>query len=134
MTARIFLDTGYLLALVNERDQYHQQAVELSRLYENSAFLTTDAVLLELGNALSRSYKTQAIEVLEYLMNDESVTLVHLSQELFSDAFGRYCHYRDQQWGLVDCLSFVVMERYGVTQVLSFDRHFAQAGFQLLTQ
>ena len=68
MTSLIFLDTGYLLALVNERDQYHQQALELSRIYENAAFLTTDAILMELGNALSRSYKSQAIEFIDYLM------------------------------------------------------------------
>ena len=133
MTSLIFLDTGYLLALVNERDQYHQQALELSVVYEASVFLTTDAVLMELGNALSRSYKAQAIEFIDYLMQDESVVLVRLTPELFSDAFSRYRHYRDQQWGLVDCLSFVVMERYGINQVLSFDRHFAQAGFRMLT-
>lgn len=132
MTSLIFLDTGYLLALVNERDQYHQQALELSRIYEPAVFLTTDAVLMELGNALSRSYKAQAIEFIDYLMQDDSVVLVRLTSELFADAFFRYRHYQDQQWGLVDCLSFVVMERYGVIQVLSFDRHFAQAGFQML--
>jgi uncharacterized protein len=65
-------------------------------------------------------------------MQDDSVVLVRLTPELFADVFDRYRHFQDQQWGFVDCLSFVVMERYGVTQVLSFDRHFAQAGFRML--
>ena len=87
---------------------------------------------MKLGNVLSRSYKSQAIEFIDYLMQDDSVVLVRLTPELFNDAFSRYCHYQDQQWKLVDCLYFVVMEHYGVKQVLSFNRHFAQAGFRVL--
>ncbi len=34
-------------------------------------------------------------------------------------------------WGLVDCLSFVVMKQHQISVVLSFDRHFIQAGFAL---
>lgn len=41
--------------------------------------------------------------------------------------------YQDKEWGLVDCISFVVMWEAGVTQVLTFDQHFAQAGFQVLS-
>lgn len=38
----------------------------------------------------------------------------------------------DKEWGLVDCLSFVVMQSQGVTQALSADHHFVQAGFRAL--
>ena len=75
---------------------------------------------MELGNALSRSYKSQAIEFIDYLMQDDSVVLEYLTPELFNDAFSRYCHYQDQQWKLVDCLYFVVIEHYGVKQALEF--------------
>lgn len=133
MTVPIFLDTGYFIALVNRRDQYHAQAVQLSVGYENSQFLTTDAVLLEVGNALSRSHKSTAIELVSTVMEDASSTIVHLTPEWFGAAFERYRHYADQHWGLVDCFSFVVMQQYGLHQVLTFDQHFAQAGFQILT-
>jgi hypothetical protein len=37
-----------------------------------------------------------------------------------------------KEWGLTDCLSFVVMNERGVTQALTTDEHFQQAGFKVL--
>jgi uncharacterized protein len=133
MTVQIFLDTGYFIALLNERDQYHEQAVKLSEQYDNASFITTDVILLELGNALSRSHKSTAITLINCILADERTTVVHLTPEWFAIAFERYQRYLDQSWGLVDCFSFVVMEHYRVSQALTFDQHFTQAGFQVLT-
>jgi predicted nucleic acid-binding protein len=38
----------------------------------------------------------------------------------------------DKEWSLTDCISFVVMQEHGVTDALTTDRHFAQAGFTML--
>jgi uncharacterized protein len=35
----------------------------------------------------------------------------------------------DKDYSLVDCSSFVIMERMGLTEALTNDRHFEQAGF-----
>jgi len=34
MLEALFVDTGYIIALVNENDSYHQQALYLSEKYE----------------------------------------------------------------------------------------------------
>jgi uncharacterized protein len=49
---KIFVDTLFVVALINRRDQYHQQASELADSLETRPLITTDAVLLEIGNAL----------------------------------------------------------------------------------
>ena len=54
MTAPAFIDTSYILALVNTSDMHHVRAAEASRAVE-PPFLTTEAVLTEIGNALSRA-------------------------------------------------------------------------------
>ena len=95
--------------------------------------ITTDAILLEVGNALVRNYKIQAIEVIEQYLDDDEIEVVSLTPLLFYQALTRYKMYEDKKWGLVDCISFTVMEEAGVTQALAFDDHFVQAGFQLLT-
>lgn len=38
----------------------------------------------------------------------------------------------DKRWSLTDCISFVVMERHGLTEAVTADRHFEQAGFRAL--
>ena len=38
----------------------------------------------------------------------------------------------DKDWGLTDCISFVVMQSEGTLEALTSDRHFEQAGFVAL--
>jgi predicted nucleic acid-binding protein len=129
---RIFIDTLFVVALINPRDQYHAKATELAAKYENYPFLVSDAVLLEIGNGLARSYKQEAIEVIEDFFGSEEVEIVRLTPELFERAFDLYKKYKDKDWGLIDCISFVVMKDAGVNQALTFDQHFEQAGFEAL--
>ena len=35
----------------------------------------------------------------------------------------------DKDWSLVDAASFIVMRPLGITEVLTTDHHFSQAGF-----
>ncbi len=132
MLNRIFVDAGFVIALINQRDQYHARATELADRFTTSPLLITDAVLLEIGNALSRSYKQEAATIIEYFLASEEVEVVHLNSELFKQALVLYQGYQDKTWSLVDCISFVVMKEAEITQVLSFDIHFTQAGFQPL--
>ncbi len=132
MSKTIFLDTLFVVALINQRDQYHRKAKKLAVKYEGQRFLTTDAVLLEIGNALARHFKDQAIEVIEDLLTSDDVKVVRMTPALFKTAFNLYRSHRDKQWGLIDCISFVVMKEVGIRRALTFDQHFVQAGFEAL--
>jgi predicted nucleic acid-binding protein len=90
--------------------------------------LTTDAVLLEIGNALARGYKQEAIEVIEQFLASDEVEIKRLTPYLFEQAFELCKQHRDKDWSLVDCISFVTMREAGLSQALTFDRHFVQAG------
>ncbi|MCF8002838.1 MAG: PIN domain-containing protein [Chromatiaceae bacterium] len=129
MPETVFIDTGYILALVNENDQQHAEALALSKRFDGHPVVVTDAVLLEIGNALSRIDRDAAVQIIEDLRQSPGVTVEHLTPELFESAFALYRRYTDKQWGLVDCVSFVVMRRMQLKTALAFDRHFTQAGF-----
>ena len=131
--SKAFLDTGFVIALINERDQYHQQALDLADLYEQYFLVITDAILLEIANALARNHKQEAIQIIEDLTSSENVEVIRLTSELFERAFDLYKKRQDKSWGLVDCLSFIIMKDKNINFALSFDQHFVQAGFQLLT-
>ena len=95
-------------------------------------FLTTDAVLLEIGNALAKGYKNESVDIIENFLHSDDTEIVHLSPELFRQAFELYKAYQDKKWGMIDCVSFVVMRKRKIHQALTFDKHFAQAGFHVL--
>lgn len=132
MTNSILIDTVFVLALINKRDQYHQRATELADFYDGHPLVVTEAVLLEIGNALARNFKAQAVEVIEGFRFSTEVEVVPLSPSLFEQGFKLYKQYQDKEWGLVDCLSFIVMRQAGMTEALTYDQHFVQAGFQAL--
>ncbi|MDQ3131124.1 MAG: PIN domain-containing protein [Acidobacteriota bacterium] len=132
MLKKTFVDTFYIVALINERDEYHTKANELVEFYDKQPLLVTDAVLLEIGNSLARNYKSQVIEIFEEFFASKEVEIVRLDETLFNKAFQLYKTHADKSWGLVDCISFVVMREYDITDALTCDKHFAQAGFRAL--
>lgn len=133
MPDRIFLDTSFVIALINERDQYHARAEALSLRFNNSALLTTGAVLLEIGNALAKEFRAEAVSVINVLSRSPRVEVVEVDSNFIEKGLAVYEKFADKTWGLVDCISFVVMRESGLTEVLTFDRDFEQAGFTVLT-
>ncbi len=129
MPDRIFVDTSFVIALINEKDQYHDQAHALSYKFENSALITTDAVLLEIGNALAKDFREEAAKVIRVLRTARKVEVRGVDGKLFEDGLAAYEKYADKTWGLVDCLSFVLMRKEGIREALTFDGDFEQAGF-----
>ncbi len=129
---KIFIDTLFVVALVNHRDQHHHCASELADQYQAHALLTTSGVLLEIGNALARNFKKQSIEIIEEFHSSKEVEIIHITPRLMNQAFELYRKYQDKEWGLVDCVSFVVMQHNNIDNALTFDQHFVQAGFKAL--
>jgi predicted nucleic acid-binding protein len=129
MPNRVFVDTSFVLALINERDQYHEQADALSFKFEESELVTTDGVLLEIGNALAKDFRQEANEIIRLLRTSSRVKVAQIDDHLLETGLAIYQKYGDKTWGLVDCISFVVMRERGLTDVLTFDADFAAAGF-----
>lgn len=130
--SKTFVDTSFSVAFVSERDLDHKIAIELSDRFEGSQLLTTDCVLLEIGNSLAGKYREQAVDTIGYLSTSREVEVVSLNSDLFSRAFDLYQSRMDKSWGMVDCVSFVVMRERGIVDALTSDRHFVQAGFNAL--
>jgi uncharacterized protein len=131
----VFLDTSFAIALSSATDQNHLQAVKLANQIESNKtrLVTTQAILLEIGNALSKQrYRAAAIELLASLETDPSIEVVMLTNSLYRSAFNLFKQRTDKEWGLVDCISFIVMQDRGITDALTADIHFQQAGFRAL--
>lgn len=128
----VFADTSFYGALLNPRDHWHEQAVRSSAMLTGDVVLT-DFILIELGNALSSIRSRQVfVNLVRNLRADPRVTIVAASRELLDGGLARYAHRMDKAWSLTDCISFVVMEQHGLTDALTADHHFEQAGFTIL--
>lgn len=131
----VFLDAAYAVALSAPTDQYHQQAITLADKLEagGTQLITTRAVVLEIGNALAKlRYRQAAVELLYALEKDPKVEIIPLSEQLYERAVQLYQARPDKEWGITDCISFIVMQDRGLTEALTTDDHFRQAGFQPL--
>lgn|SRR5690348_9723434 len=132
---RVFLDTSYAVALSASTDENHERALKVAEDLEASGttLVTTRAILLEIGNALAKvRYREAAVMLLDALENDPSVEIIPASNEIYQRAFQIYKERLDKEWGLIDCISFVVMNDYSLTEALTADHHFRQAGFHTL--
>ncbi len=135
MKDEVFLDTAYAIALSSPNDEFHQRAVHLAREIRatGTRLVTTRATTLEIGNALSKPPRRQGgTRLLDALEADSRVEIVPLSERLYERAWRLFRERSDKEWGLTDCVSFVVMQDRGLTEALTTDEHFRQAGFQAL--
>ena len=132
---KLFLDASYAIALSATTDRYHRLAEKLAEKIEaeSTQLITTRAVVLEIGNALAKlRYRNAAVKLLTALEEDPNVEIVTLSEELYNRGWLLYRGRMDKEWSLTDCISLIVMQEHGLTEALTTDKHFQQAGFKVL--
>lgn len=132
----IFLDTGFVFAFIAERDVNHRRALGFLEQYEGRPLtdfvITTNHVVSEtLTLVRTRAHAQPAVR---------HELAVKVGESLFGGAFGRiyqctaederaafeyFRRHADQDYSFVDCVSFVVMQKHGITEALTFDAHFS---------
>lgn len=124
-----------MIALAVLADQLHAKAAELAReiKVQHALLVTTRAVLLKLGNSLSKQqHRAVGARLLQQLKTVTAVTIESLTEARYAQALALFAARADKEWGLVDCLSFEVMRDQQITKALTADEHFEQAGFVAL--
>ncbi|MCW1967193.1 MAG: PIN domain-containing protein [Anaerolineae bacterium] len=138
MIRTVFWDSAAFVALINQRDTFNQQAkmlaFELGK--QQAKLITTDAVLSETISGLSsviwRATVTEMINRLQQSAKTNVVEIVHIDPTLWHRGWQLWKQRLDKDWSLIDCISFIVMQDYGVTEAFTSDHHFEQAGFTRL--
>lgn len=135
MPEPLFVDTGYVIALLARDDAHHDVAVARRRKVaeDKTPLVTSSAILFELADAFHRAGQwSRARPVVEGMQTHPSVAVAHVDPDLLARAFALRNARADKDWGLTDCSGFVVMQDRGIRRALSCDRHFEQAGFRAL--
>ncbi|CAN2042247.1 PIN domain-containing protein [Candidatus Magnetomoraceae bacterium gMMP-15] len=129
----VFMDTGFLIALIDNSDTYHEIAIESYRnlIMKKWPIITTEAILTELGNALSKlRWRQIAYKWITSIKKSKTIfTVIPVKNEIFDKSLKFYGSRLDKEWGLTDCISFIIMQENSLTHALSTDHHFKQAGY-----
>jgi predicted nucleic acid-binding protein len=129
---RGFADTSWFGAILSTRDQHHEAAVAASRRPWRQ-IVTTEFVLIELGATFSKPDDRPDFLLVDRMVRTRAdVLLIPATSELFQRGRDLFAARPDKAWSLTDCTSFAVMEEYGLTEALTADHHYTQAGFHAL--
>jgi len=132
----IFIDTGFVIALASVTDQNHEKASQLwnELLKDLPEMVTTTYVIDEIVTFFnSRNRHAKAVEIGNRLMNSHSVQVIYVDKGLFDKGWQYFQQHDDKTYSMTDCISFIVMKEQGIEAALSFDKHFTQAGFKVLS-
>jgi len=126
----VFMDTYGLIAWVNTRDAAHQPVKSYLDAY-SGRIVTTEWVLREFADAFSLSRtKPFAIEAIKRIHRLTMFVVVSFESAIYQAGFDLYEGRSDKDWSLTDCISFAVMSERGLSDALTADHHFEQAGFR----
>jgi predicted nucleic acid-binding protein len=131
----LLLDTSYVLALENRNDPHHEHAKSLDRqlMQERDLSLLHWGILLEVLDGYARvDRRGKGLQLLERFETEDRYLVYPITDPLLQQALTLYRSRPDKDWGLTDCLSFVLMRQEGITEALTADVHFRQAGFTAL--
>jgi len=131
----VYADADYWIAILHPKEQLHETAVRLSRSLGPARIVTSEMVLVEVLNALGsrgENVRAKAGDSVRQLREAPNVTIVPQTSAQFSEALVFYQAHKDKEWSATDCASFLIMRERGLTEALTNDRHFEQAGFTAL--
>jgi len=131
----IFVDTGAFVARYVSSDGHHTRArrvwAEIER--QRTSCFTSNFVLDETFTLLGRqSSYTFAAERARALLDSKALTILRPGAEDELAAVEFFAKFADQEVSYTDCISFTLMRRYRLSRVLTFDRHFRDAGFEVI--
>ena len=128
----LFADTVHFIALLNPADQYHACALELAKSPSGS-LVTTSWVLVETGDAFSQpKHRGKFLRLLELLQSTADIEVFPPSSSQLQAGTLLFGSRPDKGWSLTDCISFVIMRERRLSDALTSDQHFSQAGFRPL--
>lgn len=126
----VFVDTSGILALINPKDEHHgdaRRAFDVLRARE-APLVTTSFVLVELYALLGRRMGLDAVRAFRVEMAP-LMEIVWVDEPLHEAGLDLLLERKKRKLSLVDCVSFLAMQRRGIDEVFAYDPDFDDEGF-----
>lgn len=133
MPARtIFVDTWLWVAALSKKDQGHERAKNLLESNRQVRLVTSQMVLTEFLNTFAKQgehLRNTACQLVDHISAASNITVIDQTADGFREGLRRYQSYLDKAWSLTDCASMCIMSEMAISDVMTDDHHFEQAGF-----
>ncbi|MBF2079074.1 MAG: type II toxin-antitoxin system VapC family toxin [Synechococcales cyanobacterium T60_A2020_003] len=131
---KLFVDTSRWASFFDSREPTHRQAAQiLTTAYQNQhTIVTSNYILTELVSLLHsplRIPRSKLFTIIDTIKATPYLDIIHIDLATDADAWNLCKSRSDRAWSLVDCSSFILMQRQNIQAALTTDRHFDQAGF-----
>ena len=134
----IFVDTGAWIALLNQRDQYHHNAVAVfNDLQQHQVrLLTTDYIIDETTTRLrydaNHRLAVEFLNQIEFFTETGILTITEIDNNVFEEAKTLFRQYDSARLSFTDCTSFIICRVNNISEAFAFDRHFPIMGIDIL--
>ena len=129
---RYFADAFFFFAWWNRRNRAHARVQKFLSEFDGR-LVTSRWVLMEVADGLATTPARREVKRLfTDLESDPLIVIFEPNDSLNRRGLALYDARPDKDWSLTDCISFIVMKEEGLTEALTGDRHFEQAGFVAL--
>ncbi len=132
----VFIDTGAFAALFLEKDLNHEKSVSLFEVLKNSrqSMYTSDYIVDETVTLISsKESHSKATAFLYSIRQSKIVKMVPVFDQYFSETCDSFEKYNDKGFSFTDVSSVIIMKKLGLRTAFAFDKHFVQAGFEILS-
>jgi predicted nucleic acid-binding protein len=137
----IFVDSGAWIALLNQKDPHHDDAVAIYNdlVQQNAQLLTTDYVIDETVTRLRYDWShSGAVQFLNFIKRTKeateeigALTIAAINSTSFQEAERLFRQYNTATLSFTDCTSFVICQQYKISEAFAFDQHFTMMGITL---
>ncbi|MBI2616668.1 PIN domain-containing protein [Candidatus Gottesmanbacteria bacterium] len=133
MIDKVFIDTSFLKAVVDEKDDFYTDALRIWNRFREGNFqlLTSNFILDETLTLVRIRRGLHIIELFrKILAGKPAIEIERVALEDEENAW-KWFMLPWKDLSFTDCISFALMKRLGLNRVATFDKHFRQAGFIL---
>jgi len=132
----VLLDTSALEAIIDPRDQYHEQAAKCLLELGNLSYplYVTTLTIIETHRRLLYKPRLDNSKPFRFIESiyDGSINIVRPLEEDEIKAIEYIRRFNNQKVTFADAISMAVMIRFGLRKIFSFDWHFTLLGFQII--
>lgn len=136
---QIFIDTSGWANLFIATESYHHQAKQWfsQSRQQHDQLITSNYVITELValfHSPLRVPRSQLFQYIEAITTASYTNVIHIDSTIHDEAWQLLKNRSDKNWSLVDATSFVFMKKWQLSEALTTDHHFEQAGFIKILQ